>query len=163
MSNKTDTLAPEPTKVDIEVGKSPKVHKTEVGRFTGFFAPYALGLYNILIACKDFDKKLAHLIATDYLNDWARGADFSASLKSKVSKAKESDNTCKMKGAGMEAAAQLRSNSMLIARVVQQIDELHKEKAIVQRHFPADECFPSMVREYLQEKREKVNATVWAD
>jgi len=137
-------------------------HKTEVGRFGGTFAGYGLGLYNTLIACQGCSKQLAHLIAVDYLNDWARGVNTNDALKSKVGKATAKDDTCKMKG-NMETAKMISSNAMKIARIVQQQDDLVSEKVLIKRTFPALDCLPATVREYVEEKLEKAKTTVWAD
>ncbi len=136
--------------------------KTEAGRFTGTFAGYGLGLYNTLIACQGCNRQVAHLIAVDYLNDWARGVNTNDALKSKVGKATAKDDTCKMKG-NMETAKMISSNAMKIARIVQQQDELVAEKVLIKRTFPALDCLPITVREYVEEKIEKAQATEWAE
>lgn len=157
MSNKTAEL-----QVNIEASKELNTPKTKttwtLGVFKGYFGPYAIGLFNILVSMPaTFSKEVAHLIAVDYMNDWARGVKLDDELSSKVGKAKAKDNTCTMKGAGMKCASQIRSNSMIVARIAQQIDELKGEHALVKREFPSDKCLPEAVQEYLKEKATKAS------
>jgi hypothetical protein len=161
MSNKTSTDT-----LEINVESSRELNKpkqaTELGKFTGTFGVFALGLYNSLKACDKFDKRVAHLVCVDYMNDIARGIKSNEPFKSKVGKAKEKNDTCKIKGS-LETAEMISSNSMKIARVVQQLDELVKEKVLTKRPNILTETFlPKNVDEYLSNKLAIAEKTEWA-
>ena len=130
------------------------------GKFTGTFAGFALGLYNSLKSADKTNRRLWHLVCVDYMNDIARGIKADTAFKSKVGKANEKKDSCKIKGS-LETAEIISSNSMKVARVMQQIDDLVKEKVIAIRFFPSFENLPDAVQVYLKEKTAKVGETLW--
>lgn len=162
--NDTNLINNEVTHFTKELAPEAKreVKPIECGRFEGAFKPFATRFFNDL-KFYGIPNKIAHKVAVDGMSSLGQAMSNDADLAAKISKAnKNGDGKFKLSGS---SSLTKTSNSMMLIRLTQKLEELREEKLLSKALKLNDltDFIKPEVAEYLEECETWAKSVSWKE